>query len=301
MEDKFEKPDYYIGKRKYEPKDVINAFNCDFFMGNVLKYISRAGRKPGSSYEDDMKKAAVYLGFEIDIFDDSKSTNYLPNVLTSNWKFDSWWDIKEDWWEDTDDTLLCRQVFDQLYVFFSSRLEGTRISSLKTAKRTIENGLKNIENEKPNLKVPSTTDAEIGVIVDKYVGDKSYIPQKAHPSDAGFDIKAPFGFTIKSNGSFTIDTGIHFEIPDGWYGLLESKSGLNTRHGIVCLGGTIDSGYTGSVVVTLYNLGPEDYTFKKGDKIVQIVFMPCGNFNLKQVFKFEDTDRGDNGFGSSGR
>lgn len=298
MEDKFEKPDYYIGKRKYEPKDVINALNCDFFMGNVLKYISRAGRKPGSSYEDDMKKAAVYLDFEIDIFDESKDTNYLPNVLTSNWKFDSWWDIEKDWWEDTDDTLLCRQVFDQLYVFFSSHFEETRISSLKTAKKTIEDGLKNIENENANTK-PNPN--EIGVIIDKYVGDKSYIPQKAHPSDAGYDIRTSSEFTIKSKESVSVDTGIHFDIPDGWYGLLESKSGLNTKHSIVCLGGTIDSGYTGSVVVTLYNLGPEDYTFKKGDKIVQIVFMPCGNFNLKQVFKFEDTDRGDNGFGSSGR
>lgn len=296
MEDKFLKPDYYIGKRKYEPKDVINALNCDFFMGNVLKYLSRAGRKPGSSYEDDMNKAAVYLGFEIDIFDDSKDTNYLPNYLTSNWKFDSWRDVKEDWWQDTDDTLLCRQVFDQLYVFFSSHLEATRISSLKTAKKTIENAFEKTENEnaKPN---PN----EIGVIVDKYVGDKSYIPQKAHPSDAGYDIRTSSEFTIKSKESVSVDTGLHFAIPDGWYGLLESKSGLNANHHIVCLGGTIDSGYTGSVVVTLYNLGSEDYTFKKGDKIVQIVFMPCGNFNLKPVFKFEDTERGDNGFGSSGR
>lgn len=299
MEDKFLKPDYYIGKRKYEPKDVINALNCDFFMGNVLKYISRAGRKPGSSYEDDMKKAAVYLGFEIDIFDDSKDTNYLPNVLTSKSKFNSWWDIKEDWWEYSDDTVLCRKVFDQLYLFFSGHFEETRISSLKTAKKTIEDALN--ENTEPNSKVPSTTDTEIGVIVDKYVGDKSYIPQKAHASDAGYDIRTSSEFTIKSKESVSIDTGLHFAIPDGWYGLLESKSGLNANHHIVCLGGTIDSGYTGSVVVTLYNLGPEDYTFKKGDKIVQIVFMPCGNFNLKPVFKFEDTERGDNGFGSSGR
>ncbi|MGO5337999.1 dUTP diphosphatase, partial [Bilifractor sp. LCP19S3_H10] len=62
-----------------------------------------------------------------------------------------------------------------------------------------------------------------------------------------------------------------------------------------------DSHYTGSIVVKLYNLGNEDYVFEAGDKIVQIVFMPCGSFSLTQVDELEETERGDRGFGSSGK
>ncbi|MGO5338035.1 dUTP diphosphatase, partial [Bilifractor sp. LCP19S3_H10] len=62
-----------------------------------------------------------------------------------------------------------------------------------------------------------------------------------------------------------------------------------------------DSHYTGSIVVKLYNLGNEDYVFEAGDKIVQIVFMPCGSFTMTQVDSLEATERGDKGFGSSGR
>ena len=63
----------------------------------------------------------------------------------------------------------------------------------------------------------------------------------------------------------------------------------------------IDSGYTGSIKVTLYNLGEQDYIFEKGDKIVQLIFMTCGNFSLKQVDELDETERGDNGFGSTGK
>ena len=90
-------------------------------------------------------------------------------------------------------------------------------------------------------------------------------------------------------------------IPKGWYGKLESKSGLNVKHGIVSLGGVIDSEFCGSIVAKLYNLGNDDYVFESGDKIVQIVFMQCGSFAMTQVDSLEETERGDKGFGSSGR
>jgi dUTP pyrophosphatase len=90
-------------------------------------------------------------------------------------------------------------------------------------------------------------------------------------------------------------------IPNGFFGKLESRSGLNVRQSIVSLGGVIDSGYTGSIVAKLYNLGATDYVFQRGDKIVQLVIQPCENFSLEQVDELEDTERGCNGFGSTGR
>ena len=82
--------------------------------------------------------------------------------------------------------------------------------------------------------------------------------------------------------------------------MLKSKSGLNVKFGIVGEG-TIDAGYTGSIVVKLYNNSGRDYKVKAGDKISQLVIMPIYTPTPVLVERFADTDRGDNGFGSSGR
>ena len=79
-----------------------------------------------------------------------------------------------------------------------------------------------------------------------------------------------------------------------------SKSGLNVNHDITSTG-LIDEGYTGSVVVKLYNHGDKDYTVKPGDKISQLVIVPIIKPNIYVVEELEDTERGDNGFGSTGR
>lgn len=136
----------------------------------------------------------------------------------------------------------------------------------------------------------------------KIVLDKgAYMPKKAHEADAGYDLRTPKRVVLRRGESVCIDTGVHMEIPKGWYGKLESKSGLNAKHSIVSLGGVIDSSYTGSIVAKLYNFGSEDYVFEAGDKVIQIVFMPCGNFSLIQVDNLEETERGNSGFGSTGR
>lgn len=141
----------------------------------------------------------------------------------------------------------------------------------------------------------------IGESMKIVLDDGAYMPEKAHRADAGYDLRTPKRVVLRRGENVTIDTGVHMQIPDGWYGQLFSKSGLNVKHDIVSLGGTVDSGFTGSIVAKLYNLGDEDYVFEAGDKIVQIVFMPCGSFTMTQVDSLEATERGDKGFGSSGR
>ena len=141
----------------------------------------------------------------------------------------------------------------------------------------------------------------IGESMKIVLDEGAYMPEKAHRADAGYDLKTPKRVVLRRGENVIIDTGVHMEIPDGWYGQLFSKSGLNVKHNIVSLGGTVDSGFTGSVVAKLYNFGSEDYVFEAGDKIVQIVFLPCGSFAMTQVDSLEDTERGNKGFGSSGR
>ena len=129
----------------------------------------------------------------------------------------------------------------------------------------------------------------------------AFEPIRAHRGDAGMDIRTPVDVTIKAHGSATIDTGVHIELPYGFVGELESKSGLNVNYGIVSCGGTIDYGYDGSISAKLYNMGDEDYTFSRGDKIIQLVIHPVWLPTVQVVEEITGGERGANGFGSSGR
>ena len=131
----------------------------------------------------------------------------------------------------------------------------------------------------------------------------AYAPEKAHDMDAGFDLRTPYDILCPAHSSCMIDTKVHVELPDGYYAKLESKSGLNVKHGIVSCGGVIDAGYTGTIMAKLYNLSDEDYMFRQGDKVVQMVIHSIPSVRLVDVNldDFVETERGDNGFGSSGR
>lgn len=129
----------------------------------------------------------------------------------------------------------------------------------------------------------------------------AYLPTRAYPTDAGLDLRAKERVKIWPGMSATIDTGVHIELPHGYYGKIESKSGLNVNHDIVSCGGTIDEPYRGSIVVKLYNFGSEVYTFEPGDKVAQIVIQPYIAPELEIVDALSETGRGSDGFGSTGR
>lgn len=142
------------------------------------------------------------------------------------------------------------------------------------------------------------------------------LPTRAHYTDAGLDLYSMeektimprhISYTELQSGKAkllpmgeTFDTGVHMEIPKGYFGKLESRSGLNVKHHVVSCGGVIDSGYTGSIKVKLYNFGSEPYIVHKGDKICQIIIQPCLCDALQVVDELEETERGENGFGSTG-
>lgn len=128
----------------------------------------------------------------------------------------------------------------------------------------------------------------------------AWIPERAHDTDAGLDLKSPINITVPARGSATIDTGVHIELPPYTAGFLKSKSGLNVKHNLTS-DGVVDVGYTGSICVKLYNHGDTDYYVKRGDKISQLVLV-CVTFpQICIVDHLDDTERGANGFGSTGR
>ena len=143
------------------------------------------------------------------------------------------------------------------------------------------------------------------------------MPTRAHPWDAGLDLYTPGLVKVPASycrcggydgvyegfvqvGSVTIDTGVHVEIPEGYVGFIKSKSGLNVNHGLTAEG-VIDAHYTGSIKVKLYNHTNTAYHFRAGDKIAQLVILKCELPELELVDSLEETDRGDGGFGSTGR
>ena len=131
---------------------------------------------------------------------------------------------------------------------------------------------------------------------------RAYMPERAHADDAGLDLRSREDKVIPARGSATFDTGVHMELPPCTFGKIESKSGLNVKQSIVSCGGVIDEGYTGSIRVKLYNLSDYSYTFEPGDKIAQLVIQP---YIVEDKFIIVDsltaTERGDAGFGSTGK
>lgn len=130
--------------------------------------------------------------------------------------------------------------------------------------------------------------------------DGAKMPSYAHATDAGMDLYSREFALIETGGSHFFDTGVHIEIPEGYVGMVKAKSGLNKNSNLVCTG-VVDSGYTGSIGVKLYNHGYEDnIAISRGQKIAQLVIMPVITAELELVTQFEHTERGDGGYGSSG-
>lgn len=128
------------------------------------------------------------------------------------------------------------------------------------------------------------------------------LPTYAHTGDAGMDLYSKENelFCIPPKSAVIIDTGVHIAIPEGYYGDIRAKSGMMCKCDIISTG-TIDSGYTGSIRVKLFNLGNRDFVIGPGEKISQLVITPYHREKLEIVNKLEETERGSKGFGSTGR
>ena len=128
----------------------------------------------------------------------------------------------------------------------------------------------------------------------------AYAPVRGHKEDAGIDIKSMYNHDVPPRGSVVCLTGTHVEIPEGYCGLLVSKSGLNVTEDLTTTG-LIDHAYSGQILVKVYNHGTKTRHIAAGQKITQLVVIPCLTDEIEIVDKIEGGERGASGFGSSGK
>lgn len=136
----------------------------------------------------------------------------------------------------------------------------------------------------------------------KRIHPDAVLPEYAHPSDAGMDVKSIDDLVIAPGKRALVHTGLVMALPPMFEAQVRPRSGLALKKGVTVLNtpGTIDSGYRGEVGVILINLGEEDFEIKKGDKIAQIVIAPVTVADIVETDVIDDTDRGEGGFGSTG-
>lgn len=137
---------------------------------------------------------------------------------------------------------------------------------------------------------------EIGV---KLLNSEAQVPTKAHYNDAGFDLYSTEDCIIQPKQRKTVCTGVSFQIPDTYAGLIWPRSGLSVKKGIDVLAGVIDAGYRGEVMVCLYNTSFQAVHINRGDKIAQIIFQEVPDVSIITLDTLETSQRGDNGFGST--
>jgi len=138
----------------------------------------------------------------------------------------------------------------------------------------------------------------------KILSDGAILPSRAHEGDAGLDLYASEPAHIGPGERWQVATGIAVEIPEGHAGLVLPRSGIARRNGISLVNapGLIDSGYRGELKVLLLNNDPaEVFRIKPGDRIAQLVVTPVVDTEPVQVDALSESERGEGGFGSSGR
>lgn len=127
------------------------------------------------------------------------------------------------------------------------------------------------------------------------------LPTKANSNDAGFDLYANIDTIIPTKQRKTVSTGIAIQMPEHFAGLIWPRSGLSVKHGIDVLAGVVDSGYRGEIMVCLYNTSDENVSISTGDRIAQIIFQEVPRVTMEVHETLGSSQRGENGFGSSGK
>lgn len=161
-----------------------------------------------------------------------------------------------------------------------------------------------------NITTTSNEVDKLSKILDDYYSlsfikthEDAQLPAKNNASDTGYDVFCVEDKLIPARGSAVVDVGLKFAyIPKLYWIKVEGRSGLGFKHGILPHPGIIDCGYRGDAGIKLYNLTDKDYQVKKGDRIAQFVLYPVISAH-KVTFAEQaaESDRGENGFGSSGK
>jgi len=131
----------------------------------------------------------------------------------------------------------------------------------------------------------------------------AHLPTYAKGGDAGADLYSTHSVNLLPGEFKLVSTGIAVAIPMGYVGLIHPRSGLAAKHGITVLNtpGTIDAGYRGEIKVLLVNLGKEVYNIGRAERIAQLVIQKVEHAYFEPVDELDLTDRGNGGFGSTGK
>lgn len=139
----------------------------------------------------------------------------------------------------------------------------------------------------------------------KKLRDDAIIPTQGSKYAAGYDLYAAIDapITIKSEETIKIRTGLAFELPEGFFAGIFARSGLATKQGLRpanCVG-VVDCDYRGEVIVAIHNDSNRNTVIAPGDRIAQMILLPYQSMEFTEVNDLNETDRGDGGFGSSGK
>ena len=132
------------------------------------------------------------------------------------------------------------------------------------------------------------------------MSENAALPRYAKPGDAGMDFYSNEELTILPNERKLVSTGISMAIPEGYVGLIWDKSGIATKHGIKTMAGVIDSGYRGEVKILVHNLSDQVHKIEKNTKVAQMLIQPIECREVIEVEELDQTERGEEGFGSTG-
>lgn len=131
------------------------------------------------------------------------------------------------------------------------------------------------------------------------------LPAYSTPLSAGMDLRADIDepITLGSLEKAMVPTGLHIELPDGYEAQVRPRSGLAAKHGITVLNspGTIDADYRGEIKVILVNLSKDPFVINRGERIAQMVIARYEKIEWEQVCELSDSERGEGGFGSTGK
>ena len=142
------------------------------------------------------------------------------------------------------------------------------------------------------------------MIIKTIADDELFLPKRAHHDDAGFDLRCTESFILRSGECIVMPAGIKVEIPYGYFGKIESRSGLFIKG--VLAQGVVDAGFRGPVKVIMWNLSDNDISFEYGDRIAQMVILPLadltmlGDVSFQSVNELNESSRGASGYGSTG-
>ena len=135
----------------------------------------------------------------------------------------------------------------------------------------------------------------------KKLDPSALVPAYAYKGDAAFDLCSRGDVSFAPGEYKGVPTGIAIAIPEGYVGLVWDKSSVGIKQGMKTLGGVVDCGYRGEVAVGLINLSGETRVFKRGEKLAQMVIQKKETVTFEEVSDLDGTERGEKGFGSSGK